>query len=121
MPTLLRQSVYSRLAGYEDVNDAGRLSVDPVMRAITGKNGNGKQAASANTMGRFETEIMTQRENLRSLSDINGKWVNRAMNKTPYRRIILDMDSRQRARYLVSRRDRRIMARMYLFSSFVLL
>lgn len=37
MPTLLRQSVYSRLAGYEDVNDAGRLSVDPVMRAITGK------------------------------------------------------------------------------------
>ncbi len=26
---LLRQSVYSRLAGYEDVNDAQRLSVDP--------------------------------------------------------------------------------------------
>lgn len=93
MPTLLRQSVYSRLAGYEDVNDAGRLSVDPVMRAITGKNDNGKQAASANTMGRFETEIMTQRENLGSLPDINGMWVNRAMDKTPYRRIILDMDS----------------------------
>jgi len=26
---LLRQSVYSRLAGYEDVNDAERLSQDP--------------------------------------------------------------------------------------------
>ena len=25
MPTLLRQSIYSRLAGYEDVNDAERL------------------------------------------------------------------------------------------------
>jgi len=37
MPTLLRQSIYSRLAGYEDVNDAELLSVDPVMRAITGK------------------------------------------------------------------------------------
>ncbi len=37
VPTLLRQSIYSRLAGYEDVNDAERLSVDPVMRAITGK------------------------------------------------------------------------------------
>ena len=35
MPTLLRQSIYSRLAGYEDVNDAQHLSVDPVMRAIT--------------------------------------------------------------------------------------
>ena len=37
IPTLLRQSVYSRLAGYEDINDAERLSVDPVMRAITGE------------------------------------------------------------------------------------
>ena len=66
MPTLLRQSVYSRLAGYEDVNDAERLSVDPVMRAITGKKDNGKQAASTNTIGRFETDILTQQENLPS-------------------------------------------------------
>ncbi len=33
---LLRQSVYSRLAGYEDVNDAERLSVDPAMRHVVG-------------------------------------------------------------------------------------
>jgi len=93
MPTLLRQSIYSRLAGYEDVNDAERLSVDPVMRAITGKKDTGKLAASTNTIGRFETDIMTQQENLASLSDINGKWVQRAMGKTLHRRIILDMDS----------------------------
>jgi len=31
---LLRQSVYSRLAGYEDVNDAERLSQDPTLRLI---------------------------------------------------------------------------------------
>jgi len=37
MLTLLRQSIYSRLAGYEDVNDAERLSIDSVMRAITVK------------------------------------------------------------------------------------
>jgi hypothetical protein len=37
IPTLLRQSIYSRLAGYEDVNDAERLSVDPVMRRSLGK------------------------------------------------------------------------------------
>jgi len=48
---LLRQSVYSRLAGYEDVNDAYRLSSDPAMRAITGKLKAHKNAASANTMG----------------------------------------------------------------------
>ena len=64
MATLLRQSIYSRLAGYEDVNDAERLSVDPVLRAITGKKAPHKQAASVNTMGRFETELLTQRENL---------------------------------------------------------
>ncbi|MFC1693774.1 transposase [Candidatus Latescibacterota bacterium] len=45
MPTLLRQSIYSRLADYEDVNDADRLSIDPVMRAITGKNDNGRGTA----------------------------------------------------------------------------
>ena len=31
---LLRQSVYSRMAGYEDVNDAERLSQDPTFRLI---------------------------------------------------------------------------------------
>ena len=31
---LLRQSLYSRLAGYEDVNDAERLSQDPTFRLI---------------------------------------------------------------------------------------
>jgi len=93
LPTLLRQSIYSRLAGYEDVNDAERLSIDPVMRAITGKNGKDKQAASANTIGRFETEILTQRDNLRNLSDINDSWIKKAMSKTDHRRIILDLDS----------------------------
>jgi len=31
---LLRQSVYSRLAGYEDLNNAARLSADPTFRLI---------------------------------------------------------------------------------------
>ena len=32
LPDLLRQSIYSRLAGYEDLNDAERLSQDPTFR-----------------------------------------------------------------------------------------
>src|SRR3954453_3848500 len=39
LPGLLRQAVYGRLAGYEDVNDAERLARDPVMRAIVGREG----------------------------------------------------------------------------------
>jgi hypothetical protein len=34
---VLRQSVYSRLAGYEDLNDAARLSQDPTFRLIGSK------------------------------------------------------------------------------------
>ena len=34
---LLRQSIYSRLGGYEDTNDAQRLSVDPAMRHVVGQ------------------------------------------------------------------------------------
>ena len=34
---LLRQSVYSRLAGYEDLNDAERVSADPTFRLIGSK------------------------------------------------------------------------------------
>jgi len=52
---LLRQSVFGRLAGYEDVNDAERLSQDPVMRTIVDRKGLDRLAASASRMGRFET------------------------------------------------------------------
>ena len=43
LPALLRQSVYSRVAGYENVNDAHRFSVDPTMRRITGKKVNDRR------------------------------------------------------------------------------
>ena len=57
---LLRQSVYSRLAGYEDVNDAERLSVDPAMRHVVGGRAAqaDKEAASTSGVGRFETETL---------------------------------------------------------------
>jgi hypothetical protein len=92
IPSLLRQSVYSRLAGYEDVNDAERMSLDPVMRTITGKKTE-NNAASANTVGRFETEMLPRDENLTGLDELNGKWIGKAMEMTPHKRIILDMDS----------------------------
>ena len=54
---LLRQSVYIRLAGYEDTNDALRLARDPAMQAVIGRRALEKQAASTNTLSRFETEV----------------------------------------------------------------
>ena len=57
---LLRQSVYSRLAGYEDTNDAERLAQDPAMRVVVGWKGSERQAASTSEIGRFETELLTQ-------------------------------------------------------------
>jgi Transposase DDE domain group 1 len=91
--SLLRQSIYSRLAGYEDTNDAERLAGDPAMRAVTDRLGSEQQAASTNTLSRFETEVLTQEENVQGLADLNTTWVEKAMAHTAQRRVILDMDS----------------------------
>ena len=66
---LLRQAVYGRLAGYEDVNDADRLARDPAMRAIVGREGLDRPAASTSQMGRFETEWLATEANLAALAD----------------------------------------------------
>jgi hypothetical protein len=69
---LLRQAVYGRLAGYEDVNDAERLAHDPAMRAIVGREGLDRPAASSSEMGRFETEWLTTDANLDALMALSG-------------------------------------------------
>ncbi len=71
----LRQSVFSRLAGCEDVNDADRLCRDPVMRQLIGGRAVKHGAAPASAMGRFETEMLTRPENLEALTDLPGRWI----------------------------------------------
>jgi hypothetical protein len=90
---LLRQSVYSRLAGYEDTNDAERLSIDPAMRHVVGERAKDKTAASVSLMGRFETEILTQYQNLKALMNQPGQWVDAVHKYKPIKEIILDIDS----------------------------
>ena len=43
----LRQAIFGRLAGYEDVNDADRLAHDPAMRWVVGGRAVMDQAASS--------------------------------------------------------------------------
>ena len=90
---LLRQSVYGRLAGYEDVNDADRLGRDPAMRWIVGGKAVERGGASTSQMGRFETELLANNENLAALADLSGMWIDRVHDHDPPRRVVLDMDS----------------------------
>lgn len=90
---MLRQSVFGRLAGYEDVNDADRLGRDPAMRWIVGGRAVANQAASTSQMGRFETAFLTNDENLVALADLSGQWIDRVHSRRPPKGIVLDMDS----------------------------
>src|ERR687885_1011520 len=89
----LRQSLFGRLAGYEDVNDADRLAHDPALRWIVGGRAVTQSAASTSQMGRFETEVLTQAANLSALADLSGRWIDRVHARRPVKGIVLDMDS----------------------------
>lgn len=89
----LRQSVFGRLAGYEDVNDADRLGRDPARRWIVGGRAVTEQAASTSQMGRFETSAMTSPTNLTALADFSGHWIDRARTRCARTTLVLDIDS----------------------------
>ena len=56
-------------------------------RAITGS------AALASQMGRFETKWLSRPENLTTLTDLPGQWIDRVHQRRPPKTIVLDMDS----------------------------
>ena len=90
---LVRQSIYSRLAGYEDVNDAERLSQDPTFRLIGSRKIWERGAALTSRLQSFETEVLTQEENLAGLAALNRELIARAEAIDSPRRVVLDMDS----------------------------
>jgi Transposase DDE domain group 1 len=90
---LLRQSVYSRLAGYEDLNDAERLAADPTFRLISSQRIWDRGAALTSSLHWFETELLTKEENLIGLMALNRETVGQATCLDGSDRIVLDMDS----------------------------
>jgi Transposase DDE domain group 1 len=93
LPDLLRQSIYSRLAGYEDLNDAERLSQDPTLRLIGFEKIWERGAALPSRLDWFETEVLSQSENLDGLSRINRELLAKAETIDSLHRVVLDMDS----------------------------
>ena len=88
---LVRQSVYSRLAGYEDMNDAERVSQDPTFRLIGSEKIWERGAALTSRLQSFETELLTQEENLAGLAAINRELIAKAVDSR--QRVVLDLDS----------------------------
>jgi len=90
---LLRQSVYSRLAGYEDLNDAVRVSADPTFRLIGSPTRWDRSTALTSTLHWFETELLTREENLVGLMALNRDLLAQTDSRDHTDRVVLDMDS----------------------------
>jgi len=90
---LLRQSIYSRMAGYEDVNDAERLAHDPTFRLIGSEKIWERGAALTSRLQSFETELLAQEENLAGLATMNRELIAKVESIDSPQRVVLDMDS----------------------------
>ena len=90
------------------MNDADRLSLDPVIRWIVGGHAVTKQAASTSQMGRFETELLATDGNVEALADMNGVWIDKIHDRHAPTKIILDMDSSV-SQPMANKRGRRTM------------
>jgi hypothetical protein len=77
---LLRLSVYSRLPGYEDVNDTGRPCHDPTFRLIGSKKIWDRRAALTSWFETFEIEMLAEQENFVGLARLNRARLGRGEN-----------------------------------------
>jgi hypothetical protein len=86
-------SLPPRLAGYEDLNDAERLSQDPTFRLIGSEKIWDRGAALTSRLQSFETEMLAQEENFAGLVRLNRALLGKAEAVDSGYRTILDMDS----------------------------
>src|SRR5437867_10269539 len=90
---LFRQSIYSRLAGYEDTNDAERLAEDPTFRMLAPSERRKPSAALTSTLHWFETEVLTEEQHYRGLARLNTALIQRAVTRSAPQSVTLDIDS----------------------------
>jgi hypothetical protein len=89
---LVRQSVYSRLAGYEVSTTP---SASPRTRPSAHRLGESLERGAALTsrLQPFETELLTRAKNLAGLAALNRELVSKGETIASPRRVVLDMDS----------------------------
>jgi hypothetical protein len=75
---LFRQSIYSRLAGYADTNDAERLSEDPTFRMLASRDRRKTSVALTSTLHWFETDVLTEERNYQGLAHLNTALIEHA-------------------------------------------
>ena len=90
---LFRQSIYSRLAGYEDTNDAERLAEDPAFRMLASREHRESRIALISTLHWFETDVLAEERNYQGLARLTTDLVQHAAARPLARRLILDIDS----------------------------
>src|SRR5216683_46604 len=93
LPDLFRESIYSRLAGYEDTNDTERLAEDPTFRMLASRERRETSVALTSTLHWFETEVLTEERNFQGLVRLNTDLVQHEAIRPPTRRVTLDIDS----------------------------
>jgi hypothetical protein len=74
---LLRQSIFGRLAGYEDVNDAERLRHDP------GYALDRRRQSGAEERGFAESQWLAAAKNFAALADLSGQWIDLVRGRRP--------------------------------------
>ncbi len=93
LPDLFRQSIYNRLAGYEDTNDAERLAPDPAFRMLASRERRETSVALTSTLHWFETEALAQERNYQGLLRLNTDLVQHEGTRPTTRRVTLDINS----------------------------
>jgi hypothetical protein len=93
LPDLFRQSIYSRLAGYEDTNNAERLAEDRTFRMLASRERRETSVALTSTLHWFETEVLAEERNYQGLARLNTALIQHAATRSPASRVTLDIDS----------------------------
>src|SRR5262245_20732275 len=93
LPDLFRRSIYSRLAGYEDTNDAERLAEDPTFRMLASRERRDTSVALTSTLHWFETDVLAEEGKYQGLTRLNTDLVQHPAARSPSQRVVLDIDN----------------------------